>query len=94
MVSATEARVHFGDLLRRVNEGGEPVIVERGGRAMAVVLSMDAYERLVQQGGATQDAVLERIRRFREGLARRLDGRALDDPADVIRAAREARDAR
>ena len=28
-VNATEARVHFGDLLRRVKEG-ETVVVERG----------------------------------------------------------------
>ena len=32
VVSATEARVHFGELLRRVAEGRETVFVERGGQ--------------------------------------------------------------
>ncbi len=45
-MSATEARVHFGELMRRVVEGQEPVIVERGGKPKVVVLSVAEYERL------------------------------------------------
>jgi len=45
-ISATEARIHFGELMRRVVERGEPVIVERGGKPEVVVLSIAEYERL------------------------------------------------
>jgi prevent-host-death family protein len=50
-VSATEARVRFGELMRQAVEGGQPIIVERGGKAHVVVLSMDAYERLFKGQG-------------------------------------------
>ena len=46
VLSATEARVHFGALLRRVVEQDETVVVERGGKPQVVVMSMPAYERL------------------------------------------------
>ncbi len=49
VVSATEARAHFGDLMCRVVEEREPVIVERAGKPQVVVLPMEAYARL-QQG--------------------------------------------
>jgi len=47
-VSATEARIHFGELMRTAVEEGEPIVIERGGKAHVVVLSMDAYRRLLE----------------------------------------------
>jgi prevent-host-death family protein len=32
VVSATEARIHFGELMRQAVESQEPIIVERGWR--------------------------------------------------------------
>ena len=52
-VSATEARIHFGELMRRAVENRETIIVERGGQAHVVVMSVDEYERLVR--GQQQD---------------------------------------
>jgi len=46
-VSATEARIHFGELMRHVVESQEPIIVERGGKPHVVVLSVDKYEDLL-----------------------------------------------
>ncbi len=43
-LSATEARVHFGELLDAVQRG-ETVIVERGGKARAVVIPIAEYKR-------------------------------------------------
>jgi prevent-host-death family protein len=48
-VSSTEARVHFGDLLTRVEREGEGVVVERGGRQAAVILSIAEYKRLLRR---------------------------------------------
>lgn len=45
VMSATEARVHFGEVLRRV-ENNETVTVERGGQPKAVILSVEEYEKL------------------------------------------------
>ena len=45
-MSATEARRHFGELLRRVIEDQTPVIVERGGKPHVVFLPLAEYERL------------------------------------------------
>jgi prevent-host-death family protein len=50
-VSATEARVHFGELMRAVVERGDTVVVERSGAPKVVVLSVQEYERLL---GASQ----------------------------------------
>jgi prevent-host-death family protein len=45
-MSATEARVHFGEVIRRVTEGNETIIVERGGIPAAVVISAARFEEL------------------------------------------------
>lgn len=90
-VSATEARVRFGELMRRVTERGEIVVVERGGQPQVVVLSVDEYERL--SAGRREDWK-ELARRAREGIRDELNGRELPPPEEVIRQGREDRDER
>ena len=43
-VSATEAKNRFGTMLRRVSRDDTPLIVERGGKPIAVLMSFAAYE--------------------------------------------------
>lgn len=43
-LSANEAKTHFGDLLLKVQR--EPVQINRNGKAVAVVLSVDDYQNL------------------------------------------------
>lgn len=43
-LSANEAKVHFGDLLLKVQR--EPIQINRNGKAVAVVLSVDDYLNL------------------------------------------------
>ncbi|KTD07112.1 type II toxin-antitoxin system Phd/YefM family antitoxin [Legionella jamestowniensis] len=43
-LSANEAKTHFGDLLLKVQR--EPVQINRNGKAVAVVLSVDDYLNL------------------------------------------------
>lgn len=50
-MSATEARVHFGEVLRRVTEDHEVVIVERGGTPSAAVIPIQELERLQESHG-------------------------------------------
>jgi prevent-host-death family protein len=45
-ITATEARVHFGEIYRRVTENDETIVIERNGKPGAVILSIEAYEQL------------------------------------------------
>lgn len=92
-ISATEARVHFGHWLRRVKEQDVTLIVEKGGRPEAVLLSVAAYAKLqeARQGGADRD-VLARARSLRETIRARRRGKPLPAPEDVIAEMRRERD--
>jgi prevent-host-death family protein len=90
-MSATEARVHFGEVLRSVVEEETPIVVERGGKPQVVVLSMTAYERLKARQTPQPDW-WELARRSREQIRKDLAGRPLPSVEDAIREAREIRD--
>jgi prevent-host-death family protein len=45
-ITATEARVHLGEVIRSVNESKEHYIVEKSGTPVAIILSHDEYARL------------------------------------------------
>ena len=63
-MSARDARANFSDLLGSVYFTKEPVIVEKKGKPVAVVISTEEYARLQQQaierGWATVAAIQER----------------------------------
>lgn len=44
-ISATEARVHFGELLDSVRQKADVVYVERAGVPQVVIVSVDEWER-------------------------------------------------
>lgn len=46
---ATEAKNRFGRVLREISKTGGPLIVERDGKPVAVILSIDEYKRLQPQ---------------------------------------------
>jgi len=90
-MTATEARIHFGELLRAVTERGEVVLVERAGQPQAAVLSIGEYRRLQEDQSRGADwRELLRLARLR--VKAELEGRALPPAEDVIRAMREERD--
>ena len=92
VISATEARVHFGKLLRRVTEGHQAVIVERDGKPQVVVLAVEEYERLkATQPHGDWRQTMEKAIAIADSIKARRAGRPLQDPADVIRETREAR---
>jgi len=92
IVSATEARVHFGELLRQVSEEGQTIIVERDGRPQAVVISVAEYERMLGQETPNWQTALERLRLIGERILERRQGLPLPPPEEWIREAREERD--
>lgn len=46
VLAATEVKNRFGRVLREVMRTGGPVIVERSGKPIAVILSVEAFDRL------------------------------------------------
>ena len=91
VVSATAARVHLGEWMRRVVEGNERIIIERGGESHVVLLSMAEYERLVQ-GQQPQDW-RELVEQARAQVRADLGSRQLPPVEEVLRQIREERDA-
>ena len=46
MVPATQAKNNFGDLLHKVCYDKTPILIEKNGRPMAVVMDIDQYQEL------------------------------------------------
>lgn len=91
-LTATSARVRFGELLHCVAEQGETVFVERNGKPQAVVLPLAEYRELqeLKHRSESWEALLDEAI---AGIDHDLDGRALPPADEVIRAMREDRDA-
>jgi len=91
IVSATEARVHLGAIMREIVEKGEHVVVERGGRPYVVMLSVEEYEHLCKKPdrGVWRALVLRARERVREDVG----DRPIPPPEEIIRTSREERDA-
>ena len=92
VVNATEARVHFGELLRRVKEGDETVVVERGGVPQVVVVSIADYERLVAR--STSGDWREIAGAVRGRVQEELRGKTVPSPEQLLHESREERDER
>ena len=88
-VTATQARVHFGEVLRDAQEG--PVIVERQGTALAVVVSKQLFDQL----NATERVSWRELASTSRGLIDR-ERRGLPplDPVEALRVSREEMDGR
>ncbi len=80
IVPVSELRDEAASLLAGLQDSGEPVVITQRGRAAAVLMSVDAYEK-----GADQRALLLRLLEGEKELAAG-KGRSLDD---VLAAARK-----
>ena len=91
VVSATEARIHFGEMMRRVTEGQEEIIVERSGKPQMVMISIAEYDRLKSNGGA-ESTWQEKVETAWTLVQKDLQGRELPPADEIIRKMREERD--
>lgn len=94
-MSATQARVNFGEVLRYVSTEQLPVIVKHAGRPQAVIMAIEEYERLKKAEESEPDwrVALDRARALREQIAARRGGEPLPDAVEIIHQMREERDA-
>lgn len=89
-ISATKARINFGDVMKQAQTA--PVIVERGGKAEVVVLSKKAYDQLV--AAKRQANFQKRLAKLHAQIRNELKDKKLPDISEVIRQGREERDER
>lgn len=90
-VSATEARIHLGELLDDI-ERNEAITAEREGTAEAVIVSTSEYQRLRNDMDQEEDW-WDLAKRSREAFRRHLGDREVPSAVDLIREGREERDA-
>ncbi len=90
-VSATEARIHFGELLQRVVRQGDRITIERAGKPQAVMLSVDDFERLLSASRQAPDWQ-ELLVSARALIQFELRGQRLPSPDEIVRQGREQRD--
>lgn len=97
-VNVAEARRNFSELVTRVAYGGHRVLVERRGRSLAALISLDdlkkleAWERQHDAVQARQQEALVHARAVRAAILAERGGTPLPDSAELIREAREERD--
>lgn len=92
VVSATEARVRFGEMMRLVVDNAEAIIVERDGKRQIALISIAEYEVYKAQKREEPEwqAMLAQVH---ELVAREIGDRALPPADEIIRQMREERDA-
>ena len=90
VVSATEARIHFGELMRQAVENHETIVVERGGKSHVVVISVEEYERLLKR--QQQGDWKELVHGARAQIQTELGDRSLPRPEEILDQVREGRD--
>jgi prevent-host-death family protein len=47
VVSATEARIHFGEVMQDAVRRQQPIVVEKAGKPQVVILAYERYQQLV-----------------------------------------------
>lgn len=91
-MSATQARIHFGELMRHVMEQQEPVIVERAGKPQVVVISLTEYENLIAQSNNTKwRDTFYKVTELSQKIRERREGEPLPSPEEIIQKMREER---
>ena len=91
-ISATEARIHLGEVLDQVETQGSRVVIERAGKPVAMLISMED-SRALAEPESDIEALIERTARNAEAIEKRRGGEPLPDVAEIIRQARDERDA-
>lgn len=86
-VGAREARNNFSDLLGRVGYGGEMIILERSGKALAAMVPIEVFERLMAERNS-RFSVIDRIRAHMPDVP---DAEVERDVEEAVRAVRRAR---
>ncbi len=92
VVSATQARINLGKLIRQVL-AGEVVVIEHTGKPAVVVLSVEEYKKLKATRQQGWRETLEKILQLNARMQGQTGGTLLlTPPAEIIQEIREERD--
>lgn len=86
-ISATAARVRFGELMDAMKYRGETVIVERSGEEVAAVVPIADYRRMTRR--VLSQEWWDDQQKVAEELERNLAGRPYPDEKELIDAGRD-----
>lgn len=91
-ISATKARVHFGEITRNVEERGEIVVVERDGREVVAIIPIADYHqyRALRANALDWWRMMDETHDF---ICQEIGDRTLTPADDLLRQIREERDA-
>jgi prevent-host-death family protein len=87
VIGAPEARERFNEIIERVHDSGEEVIVERSGEPLAALVPVDVYERFM----AERDARFAALDSFRDSLPEYDEAQVMADVQEAVRAVRRQR---
>jgi prevent-host-death family protein len=82
-VPATQAKNRFGEILQTVRDAG-PVYIERHGQAQAVVLGIDAYNKLTSNERTPEERELDHWTREFEALHAKMQTAAARRAVDAL----------
>ena len=88
-VSATEARIHFGEIMQDAVLHQQPIVVERAGKPQVVILAYELYQQLA---GNEQENWQARLARAQAKLDAYLAGKELSSAVDMLEEGRRIRD--
>jgi prevent-host-death family protein len=94
-ISATEARVHFGEVMDSVAKNEDVVFVARAGKPQVVIVSVEEWRRHQRQENPWTKAAREMEAYWAYMEEARKAGRVKDEEIDVeeiVRTSREERD--
>lgn len=89
-VPATQAKNRFGEILQAARDAG-PVFIERHGQPQAVVLGIEAYEKLAANERTSQERELDYWAREFDALHARMQTRKARQAVDALFSATEAK---
>ncbi len=90
-VSLTEAKQRLGELVKRASYGGETVVLEFRGKAVATIMGYDEYSRFAMEDTGEMDREVSAVREaavaYRTGTGRE-ERRRVDEVLARMRASR------
>jgi prevent-host-death family protein len=86
-MSATDVRVHFGEVIRSVNTSDDHIVVEKDGKPAAIILSPRRFEELTRRYDTEE--IIERARLSREKVATWFKDQPFPDVDELINFGRD-----
>lgn len=92
-VNTVEAKNRLNELIAEVNESGEPIVVEKWGEPVAVVVDFESFQKREKQRTKTKqqpDLFLRELRAFHNQMQKKYP-QGTGDSVEILREIRQER---